>query len=102
MLILTENGLIAARDKLGRTPIVIGKKEGAYAASSESTSFPNLDYEIERFVGPGEILHITADGITQLREPNKQMQPRRLSMRISRSILRFRVTCLCARRLPRR
>ena len=74
MLILTENGLIAARDKLGRTPIVIGKKEGAYAASSESTSFPNLDYEIERFVGPGEILHITADGITQLREPNKQMQ----------------------------
>ena len=55
MLILTEDGIIAARDKWGRTPIVIGKKEGAYAATSESSSLPNLDYEIEKYVGPGEI-----------------------------------------------
>ena len=48
MLLLTENGIIAARDRLGRTPIVIGRKDGAYAASSESTCFPNLDYEIDR------------------------------------------------------
>lgn len=74
MLILTENGIIAARDALGRTPIVIGKKEGAYAATSESSSFPNLDYVIDRYVGPGEILHITADGIKQLRKPNDEMQ----------------------------
>ena len=74
MLLLTENGIIAARDKLGRTPIVVGRKEGAYAVSSESSCFPNLDYEIERYIGPGEILHITADGITQLREPNEEMQ----------------------------
>lgn len=74
MLILTETGIIAARDRLGRTPIVIGKKDGAYAASSESTSFPNLDYEIDRYVGPGEILLMAADGITQLRKPGKEMQ----------------------------
>ena len=45
MLLLTEDGIIVARDKWGRTPIVIGKKEGAYAATSESSSLPNLDYE---------------------------------------------------------
>ena len=74
MLLLTENGIIAARDKLGRTPIVIGKKDGAYAASSESTCFPNLDYQIDRYIGPGEIVRITADGVEQLRKPNEEMQ----------------------------
>lgn len=74
MLILTENGIIAARDKLGRTPIVIGKKDGAYAATSETTAFPNLDYEIDRFLGPGEIVKFTADGVEQLRKPNEDMQ----------------------------
>ena len=74
MLILTENGIIAARDRLGRTPIVVGRKEGAFAVSSESSSLPNLDYEIDRYVGPGEILHVTADGITQLRAPEEDMQ----------------------------
>ena len=74
MLILTESGIIAARDKLGRTPVVVGKKNGAFAVSSESSSFPNLDFEIERFVGPGEILHITADGVEQLRAPGEDMQ----------------------------
>lgn len=63
MLILTENGIIAARDALGRTPIVIGHKEDAYAVSSETSSFPNLDYQVLRDVGPGEIVRITADGI---------------------------------------
>ena len=51
MLLLTEDGIIVARDKWGRTPIIIGKKDGAYAATSESSSLPNLDYEIDRFVG---------------------------------------------------
>lgn len=74
MLILTENGIIAARDKLGRTPIVIGKKDDAYAASSESTSFPNLDYTIERYIGPGEIVRLTADGVEQMRKPEEKMQ----------------------------
>jgi len=74
MLILTEDGIIAARDKLGRTPIVIGKKEGAYAATSESASFPNLDFAIERYIGPGEIVRIRPDGVEQMRKPNEQMQ----------------------------
>ena len=63
MLILTENGIIAARDLLGRTPIVIGKKEGAYAVSSETSSFPNLDYKVVRDVGPGEIVRLHADSL---------------------------------------
>ena len=74
MLLLTEDGIIVARDKLGRTPIVIGKKEGAYAATSESSSLPNLDYEIEKYVGPGEIVRLRADGMEQLRKPNEEMQ----------------------------
>lgn len=74
MLILTENGIIAARDKMGRTPIIIGKKEDAYAICSESTSLPNLGYEVSQYVGPGEILHITADGIRQMKAPEKDMQ----------------------------
>ena len=74
MLLLTEDGIVVARDKWGRTPIIIGKKEGAFAATSESSSLPNLDYEIERFVGPGEIIRLRADSIEQMRKPNEQMQ----------------------------
>ncbi len=74
MLLLTENGIIAARDKLGRTPIVIAKKEGAYAATSESNSLPNLDFEVDRFLGPGEIVQIEAEKLTQLRKPDEEMQ----------------------------
>ncbi|MDR2956081.1 MAG: amidophosphoribosyltransferase [Prevotella sp.] len=74
MLLLTENGIIVARDKWGRTPILIGRKEGAYAVSSEPCSFPNLDFELEYNVGPGEILFLTADTMTQLRKANKKMQ----------------------------
>lgn len=74
MLLLTEDGVIAARDKWGRTPIVIGKKEGAYAATSESNSFPNLDFEIECYLGPGEIVRMHADRLEQLRKPDDKMQ----------------------------
>lgn len=74
MLLLTEDRIIAARDHLGRTPIIIGRKEGAYAATSESSCFPNLDYEIEKYLGPGEIVELCADGMKQLRKPNKDMQ----------------------------
>lgn len=74
MLILTEEGIIAARDKWGRTPILIGKKEGAYAASSEPCSFPNLDFELEYNMGPGEIVMLHPDKMTQMRKPNKKMQ----------------------------
>lgn len=66
MLILTEDCIICARDSWGRTPIVIGHREGAYCAASESTSFYNLGYEVERFLGPGEIIRMRHDGIEQL------------------------------------
>ena len=74
MLLLTEHGVIAARDAWGRTPIVVGKREGAMAVSTESTAFPNLDYETTYYIGPGEIVRITADGMEQLRKPNEKMQ----------------------------
>lgn len=74
MLLLTQDGIIAARDKYGRTPIIIGKKDGAYAVSSETISFPNLGYSIDQYIGPGEIVKITADGKTQLQAPGKKMQ----------------------------
>jgi amidophosphoribosyltransferase len=74
MLILTKKGLIAARDKLGRTPIIIGKKDGAFAASSETCAFPNIGYETEYYLGPGEIVRITPDGYEQLKCPGEKMQ----------------------------
>ncbi|MHB8830411.1 MAG: amidophosphoribosyltransferase [Syntrophales bacterium] len=74
LLLLTDKGLFAARDKLGRTPVVLGKKPGAFAVSSESSSFCNLGYETEKFLGPGEIVFITADGYEQRRKPNDKMQ----------------------------
>ena len=74
ILILTENGIIAARDRLGRTPVVIGKNENGYSVSFETCAFPNLDYEIEKFLGPGEIVSVTENGYEQLRKPNEKMQ----------------------------
>jgi amidophosphoribosyltransferase len=74
ILILTENSIIVARDKLGRTPVVLGKKENARAVAFETCSFPNLNYEVDGFLGPGEIVRITADGYEQLRKPLDKMQ----------------------------
>ena len=74
ILILTEDGIIAARDALGRTPIVIGKKDGAYAVTSESTCLPNLDYHPLRDVGPGEIVRLWADRIEVLQKPFSRCQ----------------------------
>ena len=75
MLILTTDGsIIAARDLYGRTPIVIGKDDEGYVAAFESHSYINLDYMTERFLGPGEIVRITADSVTQLKAPNDKMQ----------------------------
>ena len=74
LLVLTEDGIIAARDALGRTPIILGRKDGAYAATSESTSLPNLGYDIVRNVGPGEIVKITAEGEEVLQKPFSRCQ----------------------------
>lgn len=74
MLLLTQNGIIAARDSWGRTPLVVGRKDGACAIASETTSFSNLGYEVDYFLGPGEIVLVTPDGCRQLRKPNRKMQ----------------------------
>ena len=74
ILILTEDGIIAARDSWGRTPIILGKRKDAYAVVSESSSYFNLGFETDRFLGPGEIVRVYADHVEQLRKPNDKMQ----------------------------
>ncbi|HUW92842.1 MAG TPA: hypothetical protein VMV74_06750 [Bacteroidales bacterium] len=74
LLVLTPDGIIAARDKNGRTPVVIGKKEWARAVASESSAFPNTGFKTEYNLGPGEIVHIRADGFSRLQAPGKRMQ----------------------------
>ena len=69
LILLTEDGIVCARDSWGRTPVIIGHKEGAYCAVSESSSFHNLGYEPVRDLGPGEIVRLRADGEEQLAEP---------------------------------
>jgi len=74
LLLLTKDGMYAARDRLGRTPVIIGRKDGAYAATMETCAFPNLSYEIDRYLGPGEIVRITEDGAEQRRPPAGKTQ----------------------------
>lgn len=74
MLLLTSKGIYAARDRLGRTPLVIGRKDGAMAVSSESCAFPNLGFETDHFLGPGEVAFMTAEGWDQRLQPWHSMQ----------------------------
>ncbi len=74
LLVLTKEGIYAARDPLGRTPLQIGKKEDAYCASFESFAYVNLGYKDYSELGPGEIVFMTPDGIEQIRKPGNRMQ----------------------------
>ncbi len=75
ILILTSDGkLIAARDLVGRIPVVIGKNENGYAVAFEDFSYKKLGYEDEKELGPGEIVELTADSLTQLVPPGKKMR----------------------------
>ena len=74
LLILTENCIIAARDKYGRTPVVIGKNKEGFAVASESCAFPNTGFELEYYLAPGEIVRIDSDSYTQIRKPGDKMQ----------------------------
>jgi amidophosphoribosyltransferase len=74
MLLMTEKGLIAARDKLGRTPIILGRRDDAFAAASETAAFANLGFAYEKDLGPGEIVFINPDGIETLVPPGEKMQ----------------------------
>lgn len=74
ILLLTEKGIFASRDKFGRTPIVVGTKPGAMAVTMETCALPNLGYSIKHYLGPGEIVQITPEGFTQLQKPGKRLQ----------------------------
>ena len=74
MLIMTPKGILAARDKLGRTPVAIGRKEGAYCISFESFAYLNLGYTSERELGPGEIAIVTPEGVQTLVKPGEEMR----------------------------
>lgn len=74
VLILTQDGIYASRDRLGRTPIIVGKKEDAYCLSFESFAYLNLGYMDHKELGPAEIIFMTADGIETLQEPKEEMK----------------------------
>ena len=74
MLIMTPKGIYAARDRMGRTPVSIGRKEGAFCVSFESFAYLNLGYMEERELGPGEIAVVTPEGIKTLVQPGKDMK----------------------------
>ena len=74
MLVLTDHAVYAARDRFGRTPIIIGKNDKGYVCASESSSFDNLGYDYVRDLGPGEVVQITADGVRQITPPGKRKQ----------------------------
>ncbi|HRZ37473.1 MAG TPA: amidophosphoribosyltransferase, partial [Candidatus Paceibacterota bacterium] len=74
ILLLTDGGVYAARDKLGRTPIILGQKPGAYAATIESCALPNLGYEPLRDLGPGEVVRMTPEGVEVLSLPGHRCQ----------------------------
>ncbi len=63
MLILTNEEIYAVRDKLGRTLLIIGEKSGAYAITMETCVFPNLRYKTKKYLGPGEIIFISKNGL---------------------------------------
>ncbi len=74
LLLLTEQGIYAARDKWGRTPVVIGRKEVSHAVAMETCSFPNLGFKTEKYLGPGEIVFIAPEGYEQRKPPQEKMQ----------------------------
>jgi len=74
LLLLTKDGIYAARDRLGRTPLVIGKKEDAYCVSFENFAYLNLGYKDYRELGPAEIDFITPDEVKVVGEPGDQMR----------------------------
>ncbi|MBD3370350.1 amidophosphoribosyltransferase [Candidatus Fermentibacteria bacterium] len=74
VLLLTDHGLYASRDRLGRTPVILGSSKGSWAVTMETSAFPNLGYEIHHYLGPGEIVRVTPKGYETLKEPEDRMQ----------------------------
>lgn len=74
LLLMTKDGLYAARDKYGRTPLVVGKRADGYCVSFESFAYINLGYNDYKELGPAEIVHITADGVETVSPPGEEMK----------------------------
>jgi len=74
MLLLTDKGVYAARDRLGRTPVIIGRHPDGYAATMETCAFPNLGYEWVRDLEPGEVVRLTPEGVEQMTLPSNRCQ----------------------------
>ena len=74
ILILTKAGIYAARDRLGRTPVLIGRRTDATAVAFESSAFPNLGFEIAAYLGPGELVFVSRDGFQTLVQPGDRMK----------------------------
>lgn len=74
MLLLTPKGIYAARDRLGRTPLIVGKKEGACCVSFESFAYVNLGYEDYKELGPGEVVFITPEDAESVVDPGEEMR----------------------------
>lgn len=74
LLLMTADGIYCARDRLGRTPIQIGHKDGAYCAAFENFAYANLGYTDYHELGPAEVVFMTADGIEILQKPSKEMK----------------------------
>jgi len=74
VIVLTPEGIYASRDRLGRTPVIIGKKDNAFCASFESFAYLNLGYQDYKELGPGEIVYITPDKVETLKEPGEEMK----------------------------
>jgi amidophosphoribosyltransferase len=74
ILILTDKGIFAARDSLGRTPLVVAEKPGSYAVAMETCAFPNLGFKITKYLGPGEIVFLGENGLEQKVAPGNRLQ----------------------------
>ncbi|MFC1791020.1 amidophosphoribosyltransferase [Gemmatimonadota bacterium] len=74
ILLLTDRGIYAARDRMGRTPLILGEKDGAFAVTLETCALPNLGYSVTKYLGPGEILRLSRDGVEELVAPGDEMQ----------------------------
>jgi amidophosphoribosyltransferase len=74
LLLLSREGLYAARDKYGRTPLVLAEKDGSRIVVSETCAFKNLGFDTKKYLGPGEIIFVDQSGVRQVRQPDKTLQ----------------------------
>lgn len=74
LLLLNEEGIYAARDRLGYTPLVVGRRGDTWAATSETCAFANLEFDIVKYLGPGEITHLNKDGLVDKKSGGKTNQ----------------------------